>query len=117
MKRVLVVDDEKCIANTLATILQKSGYHANAAYDAQSAMELCKRNTPELIISDVVMPGTGGVELAIFVRKNYPDCRILLFSGQAATTDILERARRQGHDFDILAKPVHPRELLAKIAD
>jgi CheY-like chemotaxis protein len=115
-KRVLVVDDEQCIADTLAAILQNSGYQATAVYDAQSAMEACRVHAPELVISDVVMPGTGGVELAIFLRKTYPDCRILLFSGQAATADILERARRQGYKFDLLAKPVHPKDLLARIA-
>ncbi len=116
LKRVLVVDDEPCIADTLAAILQNFGYQAIAVYDAQSAMEACKASAPELIISDVVMPGKGGVELAIFVRETYPDCRILLFSGQAATVDILERARLQGYSFDLLAKPVHPKDLLARIA-
>jgi CheY-like chemotaxis protein len=115
-KRVLVVDDEQCIADTLAAILQKSGYQATAVYDAESAMQECELAIPELIITDVVMPGTGGVELAIQVREMYPECRILLFSGQAATADILARARTQGHQFDLLAKPIHPTDLLAKIA-
>jgi hypothetical protein len=44
-----------------------------------------------------------------------PACKILLFSGQAATADLLEKARAQGHQFEILAKPVHPQDLLAKL--
>ena len=44
-----------------------------------------------------------------------PNCKILLISGQAATADLLERARAQGHEFEILAKPVHPTDLLAKL--
>jgi hypothetical protein len=44
-----------------------------------------------------------------------PKCKILLFSGQAATADLLDRARSQGHEFEILAKPVHPQDLLARL--
>jgi hypothetical protein len=44
-----------------------------------------------------------------------PSCKILLFSGQAATADLLEKARMEGHEFEILAKPVHPTDLLAKL--
>jgi len=53
--------------------------------------------------------------VAIETRKKLPKCKVLLFSGQAATADLLERARAQGHEFDILAKPVHPTDLLAKL--
>jgi hypothetical protein len=44
-----------------------------------------------------------------------PNCKILLFSGQATTADLLEKARLEGHEFEILAKPVHPTDLLAKL--
>jgi len=44
-----------------------------------------------------------------------PKCKILLFSGQAATAALLDDARRRGHEFEVLAKPVHPTDLLAKI--
>jgi CheY-like chemotaxis protein len=68
-----------------------------------------------LIISDVIMPDMNGIEAAIRIRKALPGCKILLFSGQAATADLLEKARAQGHEFEILAKPVHPQDLLAKL--
>ena len=61
------------------------------------------------------MQDMDGIEAAIRIRKFLPSCKILLFSGQAATADLLENARSQGHDFEILAKPVHPAELLAKL--
>jgi hypothetical protein len=49
------------------------------------------------------------------MRAQYPTCKILLFSGQAATLDLLESARAQGHDFDLLLKPVPPTELLFEV--
>ncbi len=111
---VLVVDDERIIADTLVAILNKSGYAASAAYDGPSALEMAQLVPPNLLLSDVVMPGMSGIDLAISVKKAVPDCRTLLFSGQASTSDVLLDARNSGHDFTILSKPVHPHELLAQ---
>ena len=61
------------------------------------------------------MPGISGIELAIQMRTQRPNCKILLFSGQAATWDLLEGARAQGYDFRLLQKPVHPSKLLFEI--
>ncbi len=115
-KRIFVVDDEKCIADTLAVILRNSGYEATALYNAESALQQMESSCPALVISDVVMPGMNGVEMAVLIRQRHPACKILLFSGQAATVDILERVRKRGYDFELLTKPVHPKELLAKAA-
>ena len=115
-KKVLVVDDERCIADTLAAILRNSGYDASIAYDADSALQQCESVAPDLLITDIVMPGSSGIDLAVLIRERHPDCKILLFSGQAQTVDMLEEARRRGYDFELLAKPVHPAELLSKLA-
>ena len=113
--RVLVIDDEQVIADTLAKILDLNGYDASAVYTGTAAVESAKALQPELVISDVIMPDMNGIEAAISIRSFLPDCKILLFSGQAATADLLENARAQGHEFEILAKPVHPSDLLAKL--
>ena len=76
---------------------------------------IVRARQPDLIISDVIMPDMNGIEAAIRIRQALPGCKILLFSGQAATADLLEKARAQGHEFEILAKPVHPQDLLAKL--
>jgi CheY-like chemotaxis protein len=110
---VLVVDDESAIADTLAEILRRTGYTAMPAYDAEEALETALLVPPELLITDVVLPGMSGIELAIKIRRIFPDCRILLFSGQAATADLLASANRTGHTFELLSKPVHPSDLLA----
>ncbi|HLY98593.1 MAG TPA: response regulator [Candidatus Angelobacter sp.] len=114
-RKVLVVDDEHLIADTLAAILNQSGFDAIAAYTGISAVNRARELSPDLVISDVIMPDMNGIEAAILIRGMLPACKILLFSGQAATADLLERARAQGHEFEILAKPVHPQDLLAKL--
>ncbi len=113
--KVLVVDDERVIADTLAIILNQHGYDATAVYTGTGAVEKARSTHPDLIISDVIMPDMNGIEAAIQIRQFLPGCKILLFSGQAATADLLENARTQGHAFEILAKPVHPHDLLAKL--
>lgn len=57
----------------------------------------------------------SGIELAITVKRIFPDCKILLFSGQAATSDLLANAKNAGHNFILLSKPIHPRELLSRV--
>jgi CheY-like chemotaxis protein len=114
-RKVIVVDDEQVIANTLAIILNQAGFEARAVFSGEQAIELLESFQPEMLIADVVMPGMTGIEAAIAIRNKLPKCNILLFSGQATTTELLERARTQGHEFEILAKPVHPSDLLAKL--
>ena len=113
--RVLVVDDEQVIADTLAKILDLNGYEASAVYTGTAAVESARSLRPDLIISDVIMPDMDGIQAAIKIRSFLPDCKILLFSGQAATADLLEKSRRDGHDLHLLSKPVHPADLLAAI--
>jgi DNA-binding response OmpR family regulator len=114
---VLVVDDESAIADTLAEILSRSGYAAMTAYDADEALETALLTPPEMLITDVILPGMNGIELAVKIRHIFPDCKILLFSGQAATVDLLASANCAGHHFNLLSKPVHPKDLLAKVAE
>ncbi len=113
--RVLVADDERVIADTLAMILNQSGFHTRVAYTGEKALELAAEFQPEMLISDVIMGGLNGIDAAIRIRAILPGIKILLFSGQAATADLLEKARAQGYEFEILAKPVHPGDLLAKL--
>ncbi|HEY6938979.1 MAG TPA: response regulator [Terriglobales bacterium] len=114
--RILIVDDERRIADTSALILQAQGYQTAVAYDAENGIARCHEFLPHLILTDVVMPGMSGIEMAVALRREFPGCAILLISGQAATADMLEMARRQGHTFELLAKPVHPTVLLKRVA-
>jgi DNA-binding response OmpR family regulator len=113
--KVLVADDERVIADTLAIILNQSGFEARAVYSGEKAVETARDWMPEMLISDVIMTDLNGIDAAIKIRSLLPSCKILLFSGQAATADLLDRARVQGHEFEILAKPVHPQDLLARL--
>jgi DNA-binding NtrC family response regulator len=115
--RIFVVDDELIIASTLATILRMNGFDALSFTHPQDALRAAREMAPELLISDVLMPEMSGVELAILMVKLWPTCKVLLFSGQAATANLLQSARDKGHNFELLAKPIHPAEFLQKIKE
>ena len=113
--KVFVVDDESVIAATLAIILNQSGFQAEPFTNPVQALEQARTTKLDLVISDVMMPEMTGIELAIAIQSERPECKILLFSGQADTADLLKAAREQGNDFHLLRKPVHPADLLESI--
>ena len=113
--RVFVVDDEMVIATTLTAILKQSGFDAVGFTNPLKALAAADEKSPDLLISDVVMPQLSGIDLAIQLKEKAPACKVLLFSGQASTADLLASARKGGHDFALLSKPVHPTDLLNAI--
>lgn len=113
--RVIVVDDETRIASTLVEILKCEGFEAMSASTGDGAIELARNFRPDVVLSDVILPGLNGIEVGIHISALFPKCRVILFSGQAATLDLLKDARRKGHEFEILAKPIKPAALLAII--
>jgi CheY-like chemotaxis protein len=113
--RIIVIDDEAVIAETVVEILNDEGFEATAVGNGASAVEVARTLQPDIVLSDVIMPGLNGIETGIKIREIVPDCKIILFSGQAATVDLLEKAREQGHHFEILAKPIRPEQLISVI--
>jgi CheY-like chemotaxis protein len=110
--RVLIVDDERLLADTTAAILRSAGFRTKTAYDGWEALETARSFHPDYLLADVMMPLMNGVELAIAVTKLLPSTKIVLFSGQAGISDILEEGHSQGYEFRLLAKPVHPLRLI-----
>lgn len=115
--RIYIVDDEWIIAETLATILNKSGFHAYPFHNSSQALVRALSCPPDVVITDVMMPGMTGIELAVALRRSGQNCRILLFSGQSGALDLLCDARRRGYDFELLQKPLHPRQLLLRLTN
>ena len=110
--KILVVDDERLLADTTAAILRHAGFETRIAYDAFAALEVTGSYRPDYILTDIMMPAMSGVELAIAISKMYPATKIMLFSGQAGISEILEQSKAKGFEFPLLAKPVHPAKLI-----
>jgi len=113
--RVLVIDDEKNVANTLVWILQDAGFEAAAAYDGPAALQQVESFDPHVVVSDVIMPGMNGIEVCTIIQSKRPGCRILLFSGQAATNELVRAAHERGLTWELLAKPVEPDDIIRKL--
>ena len=111
---VLVVDDEPLVADTLAMILSQAGFEARPVYDAKAALHAARQRSPGFLLTDVRMPETNGIELAMQMADEFPACEILLFSGNATGAD-LEGARRAGYEFPLMEKPIHPEHLVRYI--
>ena len=80
-------------------IFQMQRYDVRVAYSAERAAELIRGVAPELAILDVILPAMNGIDLAIVIKENYPKCHVLLFSGHANTSMLLEEAGRERAQF------------------
>lgn len=116
-QRVLIVDDEPNIANTFEAIFRSAGYEAKAAYSAEQALEVIAEWEPSVAIVDVILPLLNGIEFGKLLLSRFPECGLLLFSGQPCTCELIEQAEKEGHTFGVIAKPVHPSVLLEKTAE
>jgi CheY-like chemotaxis protein len=113
--KVLIVDDEQAIANSLAFILDLQGFMTRTAYSGEEGIELAHMFRPDILVSDVFMRGMTGLEAAIEVKTRAPSCEILLMSSDIPKVQELQGCLEDGRRFEILAKPIHPVDLLAKL--
>lgn len=114
--RIFVVDDESTIASTTATILANAGFDAHAFTSPFEVLKATGGAAPDLLLADVLMPLLSGIELAQRVLAACPECKILLFSGQPDSGEVMiETTQKTGRQFELLPKPIHPRDLLAKV--
>jgi CheY-like chemotaxis protein len=109
---ILVVDDERLIADTTVEILNRFGFRAVHAYDGPTGLQIAAKLKPDFLLVDVLMPNMNGIELAIAITKILPETKILLFSGQTGISDILRQGEEDGYVFDLVAKPIHPEKLI-----
>jgi len=116
-RKILIVDDETAIADSLHLIFSNRGYEVRAVYSAEQAIETLAAWQPQVAIIDVMLPEMNGIELAGILRGNYPNCHILLISGHPGTSDLLNAAQQRGSSFEILAKPLHPTFILDTVSE
>jgi DNA-binding NtrC family response regulator len=114
---VMVVDDEPVVRETIVEILRDEGFEALGMSDAAHAIAWAQRIRPDIILSDIVMPGMNGIDMAAELASILPACRIILFTGHEAAADLLEKARAEGHEFEVFEKPIDPGLLIPRLHD
>ena len=115
-KRILIVDDEVVIADSLAKIFSNNGYEAKSAYSIEGAIEALSEWTPHLAIIDVRLKEVNGVDFAIQLREKFPSCEVALFTGLTDLRSLLEKAQEAGHSFEVISKPIFPTDMLEIVA-
>ena len=110
--RVLVVDDESAIADTLARILRHHGFITRSEYSANAAALAAQHFSPDVLITDIVMPGNSGIDLAEWFSRARPDCRIILTSANLRHFDSSYLDFEPGREIAFIPKPVLIPELL-----
>ncbi len=111
-RKILVVDDDPVVLETILLVLQHNGFDVKGADNAEDALTKARFEPPDILISDILLPGLNGIDAAIRLRKFLPDCRVLLISGDTSATEALQNARAGGHVFEVLPKPTSPEVLL-----
>lgn len=112
---VLVVDDDKRLADALAAVLNGHGFNTMTAYSGADAIVAALQSRPDFILMDVMMKGIDGVDAAIAICETLPHCRIVLMSGAESALQNLEKASQRGHHFDLFMKPITASSLVEMI--
>jgi CheY-like chemotaxis protein len=115
--RVLVADNEELIVQTLAAILNLAGYEVCAVYGGEAAIRLLDLFKPDLVITDVTMPGVTGLEVAFAAQAHLPRCKILLFTAHAGLHTLLQPGPLGGLPYELITKPIRAEDLLAKLKE
>ena len=111
--KVLVVDDEKDFANTLAQRLKLRNLKVNTAYDGEQALAKLQGEEQDVVVLDLKMPGMDGMEVLNEIKKVYPNIQVIILTGHGTDKDE-EEAKRLG-GFDFLNKPADIDTLERKI--
>jgi DNA-binding response OmpR family regulator len=111
----LVVDDDPMITATLSAILSGSGLAAMTASDGLVALDTALLIPPEILISDLAIPGINGFDLALEVTRAARDCDVILFAPHASAANLHANMRAAQRSFTVLIKPVHPADLLEAV--
>ena len=113
IQRVLIVDDDTMVADTLTLVFQKSGWDVRVSYSAKDGLVCAREFQPNLLLCDLIMPGSNGLTLVEDVTRELPACRVLVLTGFYANLNAVERrAQELPRPVGILTKPCLPSELL-----
>jgi DNA-binding response OmpR family regulator len=115
-KRILIIDDDLAVRDTLIVILEERGYEVITAVNGQQGLAVFRREQPDLLVTDIVMPVKEGLQTIREIREERPDMKIIAISGGSRTErhDFLEIARQLGA-WDVIVKPFDADDFVARV--
>ncbi len=108
-KRVLVVDDDESLRRVTQVQLEQAGFKTTTAGDGIEALRILQKSAPDLVITDLKMPGISGIELLRRIRADYPDVLVVMLTAFGTVESAVEAMKAGAYDY--ITKPVHPDEL------
>jgi len=112
-KKILVVDDEKKIVDIVKAYLEREGHQVLVAYEGKSALESARRQSPDLIVLDLMLPEISGWDLCRILRKE-SDVPIIMLTARDETTDKIVGLELGADDY--VTKPFDPKELVSRVS-
>jgi putative two-component system response regulator len=113
IRTVLVVDDDRQVREMTCWIIAEAGYNVIAAHSANEALAQIEKDPPDIVLTDVRMPGMEGTELTGIIHKRYPEIPVLIMTAYADVSTSVEALKRGA--FDFIIKPVVPGYLVHSI--
>jgi CheY-like chemotaxis protein len=117
MKKILVIDDDSLVRDTIVRILERKGYMVLVAADGVRGLRMFHTEQPDLVITDIIMPEKEGLQTIREIRGNRPDAKIIAISGGAriGNMDFLRMAGELGAS-EIMPKPFDPADLVTLVS-
>ncbi|GAB1482541.1 hypothetical protein MASR2M78_13570 [Treponema sp.] len=116
MSTVLIVDDEETIREVATAILQKAGHQCVSAVDAAQAIDKIQAHKLDVALVDVILPGRGGLDLLMEIRRDFPALPVVVMSGKVKTNTLpFQNLARQFGAGQILSKPFTSEELVSAV--
>lgn len=118
MKHILIIDDDEMILVVFGRFLKGKGYAVDCAENGKEGLRLLEAEPPDLVVTDIMMPDTDGLEVVLSMRKKHPDIPVIAISGgmNVAPMDFLPLVKKFGAD-KVFYKPVELDELLEGIEE
>lgn len=114
MTKILVIEDDKIINNIIEFLLKKEGYTIDVAKDGNEGIDKINNNTPDLVITDIMLPYKSGLEVTAYLKENFPKIPIIIVSALGKEDQTIIEAFKLGAD-DLVAKPFNPIELVLRV--
>jgi DNA-binding NtrC family response regulator len=115
-EKIVVVDKDHTLANSMVNILQRHGYCALAAFSGEEGVHLARHFSPHCMLAEFFMPDTNGVELLVALEEAVPQCKFLFTSYHSRAAELVDRARQKGFSCEFLAKPLAEDALLHRVS-
>ncbi|MBS1804441.1 MAG: response regulator [Acidobacteria bacterium] len=113
--RILFVTYLDTVMEPMIMILNREGFEGYLVPTAEEMLEKALEIKPDVVVSEILLYPMNGVDGAIRLQKILPSAKFLMFSGGAPAADVLNKAREQGHEFEVVGLPFHPQDLMNRL--